>query len=85
MVANHIHHALDQVRELQQKILDKQRFKGYSGPGSRHFRNHCAGRGCGDVVFVLSAERTGPIRGVGSRACGGIASELRSDFLLVSI
>lgn len=31
MVANHIHHALEQVRELQQKILDKQRFKGYSG------------------------------------------------------
>lgn len=31
MVANHIHHALAQVRELQQKILDKQRFKGYSG------------------------------------------------------
>lgn len=30
-MANHIHHALDQVRELQQKILDKQRFKGYSG------------------------------------------------------
>lgn len=31
MVANHIHHALDQVRELRQKILEKQRFKGYSG------------------------------------------------------
>lgn len=31
MVANHIHHALAQVRDLQQKILDSQRFKGYSG------------------------------------------------------
>src|SRR5262249_35454101 len=31
MVASHIHHALAQVRELQQKILEKQRFKGYSG------------------------------------------------------
>jgi hypothetical protein len=31
MVAHHIHHALAQVKELQQKILDKQRFKGYSG------------------------------------------------------
>jgi hypothetical protein len=31
MIANHIHHALAQVHELQQKILEKQRFKGYSG------------------------------------------------------
>lgn len=31
MIANHIHDALAQVRELQKKILDKQRFKGYSG------------------------------------------------------
>ena len=31
MIANHIHHALAQVRELQQKILEGQRFKGYSG------------------------------------------------------
>lgn len=31
MIANHIHHALAQVQELQQKILEKQRFKGYSG------------------------------------------------------
>lgn len=31
MIANHIHHALDQVRELQNKILERQRFKGYSG------------------------------------------------------
>jgi len=31
MIANHIHHALAQVRELQRTILDKQRFKGYSG------------------------------------------------------
>jgi hypothetical protein len=31
MIANHIHDALAQVRELQQKILEKQRFKGYSG------------------------------------------------------
>ncbi len=31
MIANHIHHALEQVRDLQQKILEKQRFKGYSG------------------------------------------------------
>ena len=31
MIANHIHDALAQVRELQKNILDKQRFKGYSG------------------------------------------------------
>lgn len=31
MIANHIHHALAQVREIQQKILENQRFKGYSG------------------------------------------------------
>lgn len=31
MVANHIHDALAQVRELQKHILHKQRFKGYSG------------------------------------------------------
>ena len=31
MIANHVHHALAQVRELQQKILENQRFKGYSG------------------------------------------------------
>ncbi len=31
MIANHVHHALAQVRELQQKILERQRFKGYSG------------------------------------------------------
>ncbi len=27
----HIHEAINQVRELQRKILEKQRFKGYSG------------------------------------------------------
>jgi hypothetical protein len=31
MIANHIHDALAQVQELQRKILEKQRFKGYSG------------------------------------------------------
>lgn len=31
MIANHIYHALEQVRDLQQKILEGQRFKGYSG------------------------------------------------------
>lgn len=31
MVANHIHDALRQVQELKDKILEKQRFKGYSG------------------------------------------------------
>lgn len=31
MVANHIHDALRQVQELRHKILEKQRFKGYSG------------------------------------------------------
>ncbi|MFQ5675340.1 MAG: hypothetical protein ACE5G1_05535 [bacterium] len=31
MIASHIHDALAQVRVLQQKILEKQRFKGYSG------------------------------------------------------
>lgn len=31
MIANHIHDALRQVQELRHKILEKQRFKGYSG------------------------------------------------------
>ena len=31
MVANHIHHALEQVHELRHKILERQRFRGYSG------------------------------------------------------
>ena len=31
MIANHIQDALVQVKELQNKILEKQRFKGYSG------------------------------------------------------
>lgn len=31
MVASHIHDALRQVQELRHKILEKQRFKGYSG------------------------------------------------------
>ncbi len=31
MIAQHIHHALEQVQELQQRILEKQRFRGYSG------------------------------------------------------
>ena len=31
MIANHIHHALAQVQELRHKVLEKQRFKGYSG------------------------------------------------------
>jgi len=31
MIANHIHHALAQVRELQQRVLESQRFRGYSG------------------------------------------------------
>jgi hypothetical protein len=31
VIARHIHHALEQVQELQQQLLEKQRFKGYSG------------------------------------------------------
>ena len=31
MIANHIHHALDQVRDLQKRIVERQRFRGYSG------------------------------------------------------
>ena len=31
MIANHIHDALKQVRQLQEFILEKQLFKGYSG------------------------------------------------------
>lgn len=31
MIGDHIHQALKQVRELQANILEKQRFKGYSG------------------------------------------------------
>jgi len=32
MIAHHVHHALTQIKELQQQILEKQRFRGYSGP-----------------------------------------------------
>lgn len=31
MIANHIHDAMDQVRRMQELVLAKQRFKGYSG------------------------------------------------------
>lgn len=31
MITNHVYHALEQVKELQHKILERQRFKGYSG------------------------------------------------------
>lgn len=31
MIARHIHHALAQVQELQERILSRQRFRGYSG------------------------------------------------------
>ena len=31
MVVSHIHHALEQVHELRHKILERQRFRGYSG------------------------------------------------------
>jgi len=31
MITNHIHHALAQVRELQRHVLERQRFRGYSG------------------------------------------------------
>lgn len=32
MIVNHIHHALAQVRELQHTLIERQRFRGYSGP-----------------------------------------------------
>lgn len=32
MIANHIHDALGQVRKLQELILEKRLFRGYSGP-----------------------------------------------------
>ena len=32
MIANHIHDALNQVRKLQEFILEKRFFRGYSGP-----------------------------------------------------
>jgi hypothetical protein len=31
MIASHIHHALEQVQELKMRVLNAQRFKGYSG------------------------------------------------------
>jgi len=31
MITEHIHHALAQVRELQRQVLERQRFRGYSG------------------------------------------------------
>lgn len=45
MIARHIHHALAQVHELQQKVLEKQRFKGYSGRA----------RAMGGTVALLAA------------------------------
>ena len=32
MLTEHLHEALSQVRQLQESVLDKQRFGGYSGP-----------------------------------------------------
>ncbi|NCC51253.1 MAG: hypothetical protein EOM20_08565 [Spartobacteria bacterium] len=32
MLTEHVHEALSQVRQLQELVLDKQRFGGYSGP-----------------------------------------------------
>ena len=46
MIANHIHDALAQVRDLQKNILDKQRFKGYSGR---------ARAGAGTVTLIAAA------------------------------
>ncbi|MBN1675707.1 MAG: hypothetical protein JXR37_31985 [Kiritimatiellae bacterium] len=31
MIAHHVHHALAQVRQLQERILEKRSFRGYSG------------------------------------------------------
>jgi hypothetical protein len=52
MIANHIHDALAQVRELQRRILERQRFRGYSG-NARIF----AGTLAFAAAIVLSAER----------------------------
>lgn len=46
MIANHIHDALAQVRELQRRILERQRFRGYSG-GARVFAGMLALIGAG--------------------------------------
>ena len=51
MIANHIHDALAQVRELQQRILERQRFRGYSG-GARM----CAGTFALIGAWVMSWE-----------------------------
>ncbi len=31
MIVKHIHHALEQVRELRYRVIERQQFKGYSG------------------------------------------------------
>ncbi|RMF59315.1 MAG: hypothetical protein D6748_06700 [Calditrichaeota bacterium] len=51
MIANHIHHALEQVRELQNKILERQRFKGYSGRARAI---------CGTVALLAAAVMSSP-------------------------
>jgi hypothetical protein len=51
MIANHIHDALAQVRELQQRILERQRFRGYSG-GARI----CAGTFALIGAWIMSWE-----------------------------
>jgi hypothetical protein len=51
MIANHIHDALAQVRELQRRILERQRFRGYSG-GARM----CAGTVALVGAWIMSWE-----------------------------
>jgi hypothetical protein len=63
MIANHIHHALEQVRDLQQKILEKQRFKGYSGRA----RAIC-GVAALAAAFVMSSPLFQPPAGFVNRA-----------------
>lgn len=47
MIARHIHHALAQVQELQHQLLEKQRFKGYSGRAR-------AATGCAALVAAIA-------------------------------
>lgn len=63
MIANHIHHALEQVRDLQQKILEKQRFKGYSGRA----RAIC-GVAALIAAFIMSSSLYDPPAGYVNRA-----------------
>ncbi|RMH89436.1 MAG: hypothetical protein D6681_14355 [Calditrichaeota bacterium] len=52
MMVHHVHEALAQVRELKEKILERQRFKGYSGRARAI---------CGTAALVAALIMSSPI------------------------